>query len=70
LTDANNSPINTLTSNSISNASGDKNQTINISEIVVNTQSTDAEGIAAEFRKSLSNHFYQANNQFGNGVAY
>lgn len=70
LNTAANNPFNSLTTNSIANTGGDKNQNINISEITINTQSADAEGIRTDLLKNLQSHFWQANNNFANGQAY
>ena len=69
LSTAGQSPISSQTTNSIrSNAFANKSQTISIGEISVNTQATDADGIAGQIGKSLSAQMSQANSGYDDGV--
>lgn len=64
------SPLTSTTSNSISHTlkqGGDRNVTVE--KIEVNTQATDAEGIAAHVGQTMGSHLRQANSQFDDGVA-
>lgn len=48
-----------------------QNSNVNVSSVVINTQATDAKGIAADFTKELiTKHTWQATNQFSDGMAY
>jgi hypothetical protein len=51
------------------NKSFDNNATIN-GDIIINTQATDANGIAAEINKGILSHFWHSNNQFADGAQY
>lgn len=67
---ASGSAIGSQTSNSILNSSSaDRQSTVNVGDVTINTQSTDAQGIREEFQKNLDAHFWQSNNQFANGLS-
>ena len=65
------SPLNSTTSNSISNsvASTNRETNVQVGEVVVNTQATDAEGIARDVNGSLSSQLAQLDSEFSSGVA-
>lgn len=65
------SPLNSTTSSSISNsvASTNKETNVQVGEVVVNTQATDANGIAADVGGSLSSQLAQLDSEFSSGVA-
>ncbi len=50
------------------NALSSPKQTFNFSEITVNTQATDAQAMAYDFTKSISDQLFQLNSQVDNGV--
>lgn len=64
------SPISTQTSNSIANANrtSSKNTTVSTGPITVNTQATDAEGVAGAIGSSLGQQMRQATDTFDDGV--
>ena len=64
------SPLNSLSSGSILNKSSANNSAtaVNISEITINTQATDAEGISGALGNNLTNYMRQANSQFDDGA--
>lgn len=65
------SPLNSTTSSSISNsvASTNRETNVQVGEVVVNTQATDAEGIAKDVNGSLSSQLAQLDSEFSSGVA-
>ena len=65
------SPLNSATSSSISNsvASTNSETNVQVGEVVVNTQATDANGIAADVGGSLSSQLAQLDSEFSSGVA-
>ena len=53
------------------NRSYERNSDVNMGGVVINTQATDANGIAKDFtRELLTKHLWQANNDVADGVAY
>lgn len=67
---ASNSPIASQTSGSIlTGGRGARNNSINTGDITINTQATDAQGIAGSMNQALVGHFWQANSYFDDGVA-
>lgn len=64
------SPLNSTTSNSISNSvSGVSKETnVQTGDIIVQTQATDANGIARDVGGSLNDQLKQMNNEFADGV--
>ena len=68
---ANASPLNATTSNAISNsvASTNRETNVQVGEVVVNTQATDAEGIARDVGGSLNEQLAQVDAEFSTGVA-
>ena len=63
------SPLNSMTSQSISNINSSQNGgTVNIDRIEVSTQATDADGIASAINESLSNQMKATVNTFDDGV--
>ena len=67
---ASNSPIGATASVLNSSNFGDKNSTVNITELNIVTQSTDAEGIAREGVQGMEHYIRQAMNQVANGRNY
>lgn len=71
---ASSSPIASQTSNSVVNQTQNqpqqvtKNNQFTVESIQINTQATDAEGIAAGIGDGLSGHFNQAVNEFDDGI--
>lgn len=62
-------PINSQSSSSIFNTNSPTQAgDINISEITINTQATDADGIAGALKKGISDHLWQAVNYASDGV--
>lgn len=71
LDSASSSPIASQTSNSIFNSqASSKNNSVVTGPITVNTQATSPVGIGTALGKGIQEHLWQANNQFGDGVAY
>ncbi len=68
---ANASPLNSTTSNAISNtvASTNKETNVQVGEVIVNTQATDAQGIAGDVGGSLNEQLAQVDAEFSTGVA-
>ncbi|UNY40173.1 tape measure protein [Pseudomonas phage vB_PcuM_ KLEP17-4] len=68
---ASTSPLNSTTSSSISNsvASTNRETNVQVGEVVVNTQATDANGISRDVNNSLSNQLAQLDSEFSSGVA-
>lgn len=64
------SPLNSTTSNSISNSVSGVNKETNVQtgDIIVQTQATDANGIARDVGGSLNDQLKQMNNEFADGV--
>lgn len=63
-------PLNETTSNNITNSKREVNKTtsVQVGEVNVNTQATDAEGMAAGASNALSNELQSAVNDFDDGV--
>jgi predicted nucleic acid-binding protein len=69
LTMAASTPLNAQTSSSIFNTNSPTQAgDINISEITINTQATDADGIAGALKKGISAQLWQAVNNVSDGV--
>lgn len=69
LAQANTSPLNATTSNSISNSVASSRETnVQVGEVIVQTQATDANGIARDVGGSLDSQLKQMNNEFADGV--
>ena len=68
---ANASPLNAVTSNSITNSNAVTNRETNVQvgEVVVNTQATDAQGIAKDVGGSLEAQLAQVDSEFSTGRA-
>ena len=68
---ANASPLNAVTSNSITNSNAVTNRetNVNVGEVVVNTQATDAQGIAKDVGGSLEAQLAQVDSEFSTGRA-
>ncbi|MBD2822499.1 hypothetical protein ID852_17810 [Xenorhabdus sp. 42] len=67
---ASQNPLNPLTSQAISNQSHQTNENnIQIAEVNVNTQATDAQGVAKEFKGELANQLQDLGQQTATGVA-
>lgn len=68
---ANAAPLNAVTSSAISNtvASTNRETNVQVGEVVVNTQATDAEGIARDVGGSLNEQLAQVDAEFSTGVA-
>lgn len=68
---ANAAPLNAVTSSAISNtvASTNRETNVQVGEVVVNTQATDADGIARDVGGSLSEQLAQVDAEFSTGVA-
>lgn len=71
ITQANASPLNSTTSNAISNtvASTNRETNVQVGEVIVNTQATDAQGIASDVGGSLNEQLAQVDTEFSTGVA-
>jgi len=65
---ANSAPINQMSSSAISNMRGDSNANIQIDKIEVQTQATDAEGMATHVGNALQDHLQTAAMQFSDGI--
>ena len=66
---ASSTPLAARTSNSIFNGGGlSKQQSINIGDVTINTQATDAVGIGNAFSKGIFEQFSQATGNFDDGV--
>lgn len=65
-----NNPINSLTSNSITNSAKSSNvqRTVKIDKIEIQTQATDAKGISEGVQKSLTDALISAHDSFDDGV--
>lgn len=64
-------PLGLVTSNSISNSktsASNSDNSVSTGPVTINTQATDAEGIAKEFNKSLQQQMRQAGSSFDDGV--
>ncbi|EHW7991933.1 hypothetical protein K3J40_002402 [Escherichia coli] len=70
ITAASSSPIASQTSNTVTNQQQQitKTNQFTVESIQINTQATDAEGIAAGIGDGLSGHFNQAVNEFDDGI--
>ncbi|MDY8913961.1 hypothetical protein UZS93_14175 [Escherichia coli] len=70
ITAASSSPIASQTSNTVTNQQQQitKTNKFTVESIQINTQATDAEGIAAGIGDGLSGHFNQAVNEFDDGI--
>jgi hypothetical protein len=68
LAQANASPLNATTSAAISNTVASSSREVNVGEVVVNTQATDAQGVARDVRGSLAEQLEQMDNEFASGV--
>lgn len=68
---ANAAPLNAVTSSAISNtvASTNRETNVQVGEVVVNTQATDADGIARDVGGSLNEQLAQVDSEFSTGVA-
>ncbi|MDR0805943.1 MAG: hypothetical protein LBN41_04235 [Enterobacteriaceae bacterium] len=63
-------PLNPLTSNAISNQSNQTNETnVQTGDIIINTQATDAEGMAGDAKSALADQLKDFNQQNSTGVA-
>lgn len=62
------SGFNSQTSTSIFGARAN-NQSLTVGDVTIQTQATDAGGIAQDFKTQLSKHFWQSNSTFDDGVA-
>lgn len=64
------SPLNSATSNSISNtvASTNRENNVQVGQVVVNTQATDANGVAKDIGGSLNDQLAQLDAEFSTGV--
>lgn len=58
-----------LSSGNIFNSPMSNAGDINIAEITINTQASDADGVAGALAKGIRDHIWQANSQFDNGIA-
>ena len=68
---ADNSPLSSQTSNSIfTSQSSQRNNSVNTGPITINTQATDAFGIAAGLGKGIQEHARYSNSFFDDGVQY
>jgi hypothetical protein len=71
--------VNLLTNNSLlaappapylqSNSAGGQSTAVNTGDITIQTQATDADGIAAAFKQSMVDQFRQTVNTFDDGVS-
>jgi hypothetical protein len=68
LNTASSSPFNSQSTNSILNTKYEKGNVIDIGQIVINTQATDAQGVATALQRGLQDHLSQANAQFDDGI--
>lgn len=70
ISQANASPLNSTTSNAISNsvASSKRENNLNIEQLTVQTQATDAQGVAAGVGGELNNQLAQLDTEFATGV--
>jgi hypothetical protein len=67
LNQASSIPIGSTYSNSVLNTQKTGNK-VDIAQITINTQATDAEGIGTALGKNLQNYFAQANSQVDDGI--
>lgn len=65
------SPLNSVTSNSMSNsvASSNRETNVQVGEVIVQTQATDADGISRDIGSSLNDQLASLDNEFSTGVA-
>lgn len=71
LFDASTSPLGSQSSNSLLAAQGgNRNQTVNVTGVTINTQATDAAGIGTAFGTELQKMLRQSNDNFADGIAY
>lgn len=68
LASAENSPLNSVTSNAISNSSNVRESTVAIGQITVESQATDAKGVAADIGSELGSQMADLNSEFSSGV--
>ena len=69
MSQANASPLNAVSSGAISNsvATTNKETNIQVGEVIVNTQATDAEGVANGVAGSLESQLAQVDSEFSTG---
>jgi hypothetical protein len=66
---ANAAPLNSTTSSAISNSSNLSRETnVQVGEVNIQTQATDADGISRDIGGSLSEQLAQLENEFATGV--
>lgn len=67
---ANNTPLNAQSSSSVvnSNKALTKSNSVHIGEVIINTQATDVDDIVTAFSKGINEQFWQANNNFDDGI--
>ncbi|MCQ9426676.1 hypothetical protein NRB16_24455 [Pseudomonas sp. LJDD11] len=69
MTAANASPLNATTSNAISNSASSRRETnVQVGDITINTQATDAKGVAAEVGGELTGQIKQLESEHSSGV--
>lgn len=69
MTAAGASPLNATTSNAISNTlSSNRETNVQVGEVIVNTQATDAKGVASDIGGELSAQLKQLDSEFSSGV--
>lgn len=65
---ANSATIGGITSPNVFNSGADRNTSVSIGDIIVNTNATDAEGTASALSRHLNDHFSQTFNALNDGV--
>lgn len=69
LASAQSSPLNAMSSNAISNSSNVRDTSVTVGEIKIETQSTDAKGIASDINTELGSQLRDLDAEFSSGVA-
>lgn len=63
------SPLNGVSSNAITNSTQTKNTTVEIGQVTVNSQATDAQGVAKDMNSELSNQLKNLEHESATGVS-
>ena len=63
------SPLNAVSSNAITNSTQTRNSTVEIGQVTVNSQATDAQGVAKDMNSELSSQLKNLEHESATGVA-
>lgn len=66
---ASSSPLNGVSSSAISNSTQTRNSTVEIGQVTVNSQATDAQGVAKDMNSELSNQLKNLEHESATGVS-